>query len=131
MLNRLGSAKIVTALLAVLAVGLAAGFVYDDDAAAARKPPLNTLWAVVEPGGTLQHGKGVTSSEKLGTGAYRITFNRNISNCAAVATISDGFIGEIGTLIKRPPLTSPEVSVYTRDSAGNVQDQSFNLLVRC
>src|SRR5215204_625475 len=48
-LDRLNSRKIVTALLTVLATGLALGFVYEDDATAAakRKPPLKILWALV------------------------------------------------------------------------------------
>jgi hypothetical protein len=47
-LDRLNSRKIVTALLTVLMTGLALGFVYEDDATAAkRKSPLKGLWAVV------------------------------------------------------------------------------------
>jgi hypothetical protein len=101
------------------------------DAEAAKRRLLKSLWAVVNPDGTLRRGKGVVSSGKTGTGAYSVTFNRNITTCAVVATISDGFVGEISTVIADPPLTSSRVDVSTRDSAGNVQDKTFHLVVSC
>src|SRR5215210_6658080 len=100
MLNRLGGGKVATvwlvglAMLCVGLVGLGLGSMVED-ADAAKKKELKTLWAVVDADGTLVRGKGVTGNNKLGTGTYGFFFNRNVEGCAWVATLREGNAGEI------------------------------------
>lgn len=132
-----------TAVLIALmaAMVLAAGLVYDDDADAARRPLLKTLWAVVNEDGTLDRGKGVTDSSRVAEGAYRITFNRNVSGCAYSATIDLSGLGEghqgevyVYQTLEDPsdPPTPRQVDVFTFNSAGTTSDDNqFDLIVHC
>jgi hypothetical protein len=47
---------------------------------------LSPRWAVVRSGGSAQRHSPNTSSARLSTGNFRITSNRNLATCAAVAT---------------------------------------------
>lgn len=135
--------SVTTALLLALTIGavLAAGLVYDDDAEAARRPLLKTLWAVVNENGTLDRAKGVTDSARIGTGAYRITFNRNVSGCAYAATVDlsgagEGHPGEVyvDQSLDDPtnPPTPRQVDVLTFNSSGTGNsDNQFDLIVHC
>ena len=59
--------------------------------AASKKPTV--LWANVRSDGALVRGTAIgASSLGTGTGAYTVTFDQDVSNCAAVAT-SGGFPG--------------------------------------
>jgi hypothetical protein len=61
-------------------------------------PPGSVLWAVVRQDGTLARGVGVVSTSELTplTGSeYEVVFNRNVSQCAYVATV--------GSSAKSPP----------------------------
>ncbi|MGE5764303.1 MAG: hypothetical protein ACM3ZF_10630 [Mycobacterium leprae] len=74
------------------------------------------------------------SSLRLGVGFYQVIFNRNVSNCAYVATIGDQANGQ------QPP---GEITVATRagnnngvfvsthNSAGGAADLDFHLVVIC
>jgi hypothetical protein len=116
----------------VLCMGLAAGLVFGftiQDADAARRPQLKTLRAVVEADGDLVRGKGVTLARKNNTstpGIYQVFFNRNVSNCAYVATTADGFAGDTGV----EEDFSNSVKVYTNDVA-TAEDLPFHLVVTC
>ena len=48
--------------------------------------PAAKYWAVVNTGGSLVRGSGVTDSDKAGTGAYIVKFSGSIANCAWTAT---------------------------------------------
>ena len=98
-----------------------------DDADAAKKRPLRTLWAVIQPDGLTYSYKGLTGNQKTATGKYQIDFNRDISKCAYTATISDGYIGYIGTQNAGPQ----SVRVFTNKPDTNSSDMSFYLVVNC
>jgi hypothetical protein len=92
-------------------------------------------WAVINADGTTARGSGVRFSEHISTGVYAVEFQRDVSQCAAVATLGtvqeSGVIpeGEISVLIG---LFGPDaVQVRTTDSAGNEENQGFHLIVRC
>ncbi len=141
--TRLARAGGATALLVALVTAgvLAAGLVYGDDAGAAKRPLLKTLWAVVNEDGTLDRSKGVTAGSRLGTGAYRITFNRNVSGCAYAATvdvsgIGEGHAGEVYVSRNDDSQTNPttprQVDVTTTNSGGTSNsDNQFDLIVHC
>ena len=103
-----------------------------EDADAARRPQLNTLWAVVDSDGTLARGKGVTESDNVSTGDYTTAFKQDVSSCASSATLlnNSGFVF-LDTIRATDPLTRREVGVSTLDRNGFVPDTSFHVIVTC
>jgi hypothetical protein len=77
----------VVAAAAALAAGLAVAAI--PSAASARPGPV-TLWAVVNVDGTLARGDGAVTAQATGVdGEYRVTFDRDVSGCAYVATAGE------------------------------------------
>ena len=95
----------------------------------------NTLGAIVNPDGTLSSAaqSGTTSVRNgVNTGLYSVDFGRSLSNCAAVAALGNNLgnipnPGEIGATIN----FDNTVTVQTRNSAGAVTDNGFELVVVC
>ena len=118
--------------LIVLCMGVAIGVVFNStstDTDAAKRPPLKTLWAVVEADGTLVRSKGVTDHSKIDTGRYEIDFNRDISNCAYTVTLWQGTFGPTTT---QEGFGGPRsTDVITGNSAGSANDEPFQLVVNC
>jgi hypothetical protein len=76
----------------------------------------------------------VTTRNRVDTGDYRVTFNRDVSGCAYSATLDNAQSWEISVFekISDPSATTPrQVAVATWDSAGILQDRPFQLVVRC
>jgi hypothetical protein len=72
------------------------------------------LWAVVNPDGTLARGSGATASGRaagFAAGVYTVTFNRNIAQCAYVATI--------GAPSTTPPTLGGQVLAYVNPNPSN------------
>jgi hypothetical protein len=92
------------------------------------------LWAVINTDGTTTRGFGVTSSKALlgSAGTYVVTFDRNVSSCAYVASLGDGneftFAGEASAT---KGATANEVVVGTSDSSGTPINKPFHLAVLC
>ncbi len=105
------------------------------DADAARRRLLKTLWAVVNINAdqtiTVTRSKGVTGSSKLGTGVYKIGFNRDVSGCAAFATIDQSQVGFISAQVNSFVVTEREVVVSTYGSNGTAADLPFQVVVHC
>jgi len=110
-----------------LVVGLGLGSTVED-ADAAKKKELKTLWAIVDSDGNIVRSKGNAVSIYTGrTGVYQIRFNRNVNGCAKVATIDGGSSGE-------PSFTNydpSKVDVFTANSSGVLADRAFQLVVLC
>jgi hypothetical protein len=104
------------------------------DADAARTL-LKTLWAVVNINAdqtiTVTRSKGVVLSKKLGTGVYKIGFNRDVSGCACVATIDQSQVGFISAQAGSFVATGRQVVVSTYDSDGTAADRPFQVVVHC
>ena len=138
--------------VAVAAVAALAGVFFLTPVGAHVSDSVNHLWgdhikakgdkryvrryfAVIESDGDLVRGKGVLDAGDVGEGAYGVAFNRNVRNCAYVATLGiPGFKaepppGEIGVAgwAKDPK----GVYVQTTDSSGAVADRPFHLAVLC
>jgi hypothetical protein len=89
----------------------------------------------------LDRAKGVTVSHRLDEGAYRITFNRDVSECACSATIDlsvpgEGHTGEVYVSRDDDSPTVPtaprQVDVATYLSGGTSNsDNRFDLIVHC
>jgi hypothetical protein len=91
--------------------------------------------AVVNFDGTTARSFGVTSSQKvdaINNGAYKVTFNRDVSNCAYVASLGDRagntFQGEVSATSFGD---TNSVFVGTSDSSGLGIDRAFHLAVLC
>jgi hypothetical protein len=113
------------ALLSALALSRGA-----ETKAKKRKRQQKTLWAVVDSNGSLAFTRGATSARKLqGNGAYEVTFNRDVSECAKVAQIS--YFYEFGSASVTAGSTS--VTVFTYDTSGSrvAADKGFHLMVMC
>jgi hypothetical protein len=100
----------------------------------------DSLHAVITSNGFLARGADVTSVSHLGPGRYEVTFNRNVSTCAYVATIGD--IGN--TPVYNAGLVfvagghgvfgfpDPQgVYVETKNLGGGLSDWPFHLDVAC
>ena len=95
----------------------------------------NTLGAIVNADGTLSSAaqSGTTSTRgALNSGFYTVQFGRDLANCAAVAALGNNLSnipnpGEIGATIN----FDDSVTVQTRNSAGSVTDNGFELIVVC
>ena len=86
------------------------------------------FWAVANDG-SLARGRGVSSLESLGNGAYRITFDSDLSNCAVLASVSGSPGGEVSAAIN--PSVPTEVTVQTASSNGTLEDRNFAVAALC
>jgi hypothetical protein len=95
-----------------------------------------TLWASLNPDGTLRRGSGVTSVTGAPSSFARVVFNRDINNCAILSsigrtggslspgqTIADEFVSN--------GFATNEVLVSTADSAGTGAARGVHIAVFC
>lgn len=92
------------------------------------------LWAVVNAAGTLARGATGVSSVYSGASFYTVTFPRDVTACAYIATIggtagSYGGNGEISTYSS--PVGPSSVTVVTHSTSGVFTDKPFHLAVFC
>jgi hypothetical protein len=95
-------------------------------------------WAVVNSSGhVVRHsGTSAVTAAKQGTGVYEVTFAKDVSGCAYVATIGDtgqvapspGQITVSGDVDGSNP---NDVQVQTFDKTGTAADSAFHLYVSC
>ena len=87
-------------------------------------------WGVVNANGSLARGSGVVSVvHTAGTGVYKVQFNRDITQCAWLATIRTASFGFIETELDSGTTTT--VLVRTRDPNNFDADRSFHIGVLC
>jgi hypothetical protein len=100
-------------------------------------PPPTTLWAVVSNKGVLVRGGAGTLSATalLELGAYEVVFNRDVSDCAYIATVGSAEAGSTsaGMIAVATRLGNPDaVFVETFGEKGKpTGSQSFHLAVFC
>lgn len=112
---------LVTAATIALATGPIGG--------AALASGFATYFAVVSQTGAVATSSGVASAAKVGAGKYEITFNRAISRCAGVVTVSS-VAPSYGTTAHKGG--APTVlRVFTYSKAGALTDAAFNMLISC
>lgn len=78
--------------------------------------------------GALLKGSRVTSTSRLGVGAYNVTFSRTITGCVSSATVT---FGNGSGIIRSYPASANTVRVETQNDAGAAADKSFYLVVTC
>ena len=98
-------------------------------------PAASNLWAVVEHNGTLVQQSGAESSEALVPGIYLVVFDRDVTNCAYLATIG---VGSEGGGIQRGEVSVADgsgradaVRVFTSTSLGELAPRAFHMAVLC
>ena len=92
------------------------------------------LWASVDSNGTLIRGQGVTSAEKIGSNAYQVVFDRNVTGCGYVATVGDsgGAISAAAIAEAHQRLNvvkGVEVDIYSSTGGGTIRP--FYVAVFC
>ena len=88
------------------------------------------LWAVVDSDRTIVRSNGVISrwADAPYRGWYHVTFDRDVSKCAYVATTTNGQAGQTGVDEGYDP---NEVQVFTASSDGSAANLPFHLIVTC
>jgi hypothetical protein len=94
----------------------------------------NTPWVVVGPPGTTPFGNGVSAVTTQGPGRFEVTFARNVSKCAYLATVAASGgqpVPQSGVVVTASGSSRNNVVVETRDIAGTPGALPFHLQVRC
>ena len=91
-------------------------------------------YAVVTSAGVLARGRAVTSAARTSEGRYQVIFDRDVRNCAYLATIADAGAaappqGEIAASALASNVNA--VAVRTERSDGVAADRPFHLIVPC
>ncbi len=94
------------------------------------------LQAVIAADGGRFHVRGVTDVVKTGTGVYKITFDRDVTDCVYAATLTydfqvPGVPAGTGEIAAELGFDGDQLIVHTGDSAGQMADRPFHLLVSC
>jgi hypothetical protein len=91
-----------------------------------------TYRAAVPRGGTVARGNAVGAAHQGGTNEYRVTFNRDVSECVAAATLATVNAPDepaAGRITLRHE--GAQVVVKTFNAAGAPAEQPFNVVVAC
>ena len=89
--------------------------------------PKSPFWAVVNADGTIVRSNGAIQAFVYPSPGYvHVDFDRDVSNCAFVATTTGGFAGQTGVTVDAYRLW-----VVTTDSAGSVSPLPFHVIVTC
>ena len=101
------------------------------------------LWALVNNAGTLLDGRGATAATRLGTGSFRVTFNRPVNTCVSIGSMTDatggavpnGALNRMVSTDNRVQGDNTTVDIATTDSTGADADPAggdgFALTVYC
>ncbi|MBX5441219.1 MAG: hypothetical protein IRZ32_06785 [Solirubrobacteraceae bacterium] len=106
-------------------------------------PPATQVNGVVSPTGQLVYGKGVAAVSVAGSGVYTVTFNQNVSECPAVATVGGYQLGGVtasgsdgGTVSLQPggnnnAVAATQITFITRGLNGVNTPLPFHFAVFC
>lgn len=92
--------------------------------------PATALFAGIESNGDPTKHKGLEEViHNSGSGTYAVVFDRDVSDCVPIASLSHDDLG----LIQASTLGggNDTVTVYTASDTGALGDQAFNLAVFC
>jgi hypothetical protein len=127
---------IVSVAVVVVAVALLAAV----RAEAAPPPPsgFTTGWAVVNLNGSLARGRGAVSSTQLGVdGQYAVTFNRDVSQCAYVASGGEATASapDDAVVVTVAPGEGNPITVFVQEDdailGADSYSSGFHLIVTC
>jgi hypothetical protein len=91
-------------------------------------------YAVVTSAGVLARGRGIASASRTSEGRYQVIFERDVRNCAFIATIADAGAaappqGEIAASALSSNVNG--VAIRTENSNGAAADRPFHLIAPC
>jgi hypothetical protein len=94
---------------------------------------MSVISAMINANGSIAAGAGVLNSAKLTTGFYNVTFNRTLSGCTFVGSISTTIdTVPTGTLIMmREPSDLRILNVATFSDFKTSADRDFGVMVFC
>ena len=92
-------------------------------------PPAASLWAVVNADGTVARGSGVVGTNHPSDGIYSVKFTGTISQCAWLATISQGNFGYITTGLGDS--NTVDIEIRAQGDGSLSVDRAFHLAVIC
>jgi hypothetical protein len=95
---------------------------------------IGVLFAQINADGSVFHSSGGVTSLSLGTGIYEVSFGRDVSACAFLATQGGGSIGSTdGAIIGLTDRAGNANAVFatTRDHTSAFANRDFQLLVVC
>ena len=121
-------------LVAAAAIAATAGLSAAPALASTERPALpavSNLFASVSMSGKLGAGNDVTGVTHIGTGRYEVTFGRNVSGCAYVATTVNAYSQALQAFTAGGHLSADGVYVETKNQGGGLTDGPFNLAVDC
>jgi hypothetical protein len=113
------------------------GTLRSDDFAADQLPPgpkgdpgapATELHGTVTAAGVLANGGGVTAVSAGSDGSYTVTFDRDVTKCAVIATIGDT---DGGSVSGAPSGGAQQAAFRTRDVAGAAAPRPFSFAVFC
>ena len=116
---------IVAATSVFAATVISAGFMTPAVAASTN------LFAKIDASGALVAGNGVSSATQVGTGQYEVTFNRNVSSCAYVATPENAHSQAVQVFTAGGHASANGVYVETKNQGGGLTSSPFDLVVDC
>jgi hypothetical protein len=93
-----------------------------------------TRHAVISNVGATVRSRGTTSSSQTATGDYQVIFDRDVRGCVYSATLGDESAAGPGNgqiSVTSVATNVNGVRVRTRDSAGELANRSFHLIVSC
>lgn len=90
--------------------------------------PATALWAHVNSAGTLTLFSNATESKLVETGVYEVDFNRDVTKCAYVGSMS-ALAGEIE--VERQGERDQAIRVETFNSSGTLASRTFTVAVFC
>ena len=89
------------------------------------------LWAVIDKNGNLVRGSRVTSVARVGIGMYEVTFYKNVTQCAYVATTINASSQALLIFTASGHQSTNGVFVEIREQTRIPRDGPFNLVVTC
>lgn len=92
--------------------------------------PATSLHGTVSAAGALTNGQGVTAVSPGAPGVYTVTFNQDVSSCAAIGTVATTGADDGGT-VTGAPSGAQQVTFRTRDTAGAAAQRPFQFALFC
>lgn len=89
------------------------------------------LYANIGATGALVAGNGVASTAQVGSGQYEVTFNRDVSGCAYVATPQNAHSQAVQVFTAGGHASANGVYVETKNQGGGLTSSPFDLVVDC
>jgi hypothetical protein len=95
--------------------------------------PSNVMWAKIGEEGTIEEGHGVIGVKDSGLAPYRVKFEKDVTNCAVVATNNGGFPSQNAPAATSDAVLGSEVIVWILGPKGEGDNVAapFSIIAVC